>query len=95
MPGLDPGIHVAGSRSGGMDCRVKPGNDDRCFRGRGTGDEEAVGVRRGLVLSSCPDLIRASTSRARATSAWIAGSSPAMTIGVFAGAALATKKLWG
>jgi hypothetical protein len=33
MPGLDPGIHsVAYSdnlRRYGMDCRVKPGNDDR------------------------------------------------------------------
>ena len=32
MPGLDPGIHsvtLKGSRErGGMDCRVKPGNDD-------------------------------------------------------------------
>jgi hypothetical protein len=32
MPGLDPGIHsvtVVSCRDGnGMDCRVKPGNDD-------------------------------------------------------------------
>jgi hypothetical protein len=35
MPGLDPGIHsvaVAGWYLGhGMDCRVKPGNDDKCW----------------------------------------------------------------
>ena len=38
MPGLDPGIHSvapASSRDGhGMDCRVKPGNDDK-WRGVG------------------------------------------------------------
>jgi hypothetical protein len=32
MPGLDPGIHSVtvelGSQGDGMDCRVKPGNDD-------------------------------------------------------------------
>ncbi len=32
MPGLDPGIHsvavMLGSSGYGMDCRVKPGNDD-------------------------------------------------------------------
>ena len=31
MPGLDPGIHLLFARSlfsKGMDCRVKPGNDD-------------------------------------------------------------------
>ena len=29
-PGLDPGVHaaVAARMSGGMDCRVEPGNDD-------------------------------------------------------------------
>jgi hypothetical protein len=33
MPGLDPGIHpatlTASTRRNGMDCRVKPGNDDK------------------------------------------------------------------
>ncbi len=35
MPGLDPGIH-SGTRSHltsyGMDCRVKPGNDDKTIK---------------------------------------------------------------
>jgi hypothetical protein len=34
MPGLDPGIHSVtvsdNRRRDGMDCRVKPGNDDIC-----------------------------------------------------------------
>jgi hypothetical protein len=29
MPGLDPGIHPRGRRALRMDCRVKPGNDNR------------------------------------------------------------------
>jgi hypothetical protein len=28
MPGLDPGIHRKKHFTEGMDCRVKPGNDD-------------------------------------------------------------------
>jgi hypothetical protein len=35
MPGLDPGIHRK-SLDAGMDCRVKPGNDNlRSFAGYG------------------------------------------------------------
>jgi hypothetical protein len=33
MPGLDPGIHAISSQqvsANGMDCRVKPGNDEEC-----------------------------------------------------------------
>jgi hypothetical protein len=30
MPGLDPGIHATASPpSGSVDCRVKPGNDEK------------------------------------------------------------------
>jgi hypothetical protein len=34
MPGLDPGIHAVEAprfKAGGMDCRVKPGNDGQFF----------------------------------------------------------------
>jgi hypothetical protein len=40
MPGLDPGIRPSsGDLRSGMDCRVKPGNDDtQLFRGTAHGD---------------------------------------------------------
>jgi hypothetical protein len=37
MPGLDPGIHAISSQqvsANGMDCRVKPGNDEESAASR-------------------------------------------------------------